>query len=256
MINIDKYSYASKLRKVDPIQKFIFTALTLSVCLWADLSLISIAVCFIMVYVTVIAGGTPLRFFIKLLLVPMSFLVIGVSTLAVNISANSNIFLISIPIGHSWIGISRFGVYEAGNLFFKTFGAISCLYFLSLTTPIVDILSVFRRLKVPKLMIELMSLVYRFIFVLLDTAHTMFTAQDSRLGYVNLATGYRSLGLLASRLFIQSYKRSNDIFTALEARGYDGELNVAEGIFQRSYKIYIMTAIVNGILILAALYMK
>lgn len=256
MINIDKYAYSSKLRKVEPMQKFIFAALTLSICLWADVSVISISVFCIMMLVTVMVGGTPLGFFIKLLLVPMSFLVIGVFTIAVNISTDSSIFLISIPTGDIRIGISGIGLYKAGNIFFKALGSISCLYFLSLTTNIVDLLTVFRKLKVPNLMIEMMSLIYRFIFVLLDTAHTMFIAQNSRLGYGNLPTGYRSLGLLASTLFIRAYKRSNDIFTALEARGYDGELNIVEGVFEKSGKIYIMAAIVNSILILVALYVK
>lgn len=256
MINIDKYAYSSKLRKVDPMEKFIFAVLTLAVCLWADISVISIAVFCIMTLVTVVAGGIPPRFFMKLLMVPMSFLVIGVFTIAVNISTDSSIFMIFIPISDLWIGISRIGLYKAGNLFFKALGTISCLYFLSLTTNIVDLLAVFRKLNVPSLMIEMMSLTYRFIFVLLDTAHTMLIAQNSRLGYENPKTGYRSLGLLASTLFIRAYKRSNDIFTALEARGYNGELNVVVGIFEKSGKIYIMTAIVNSILILVALYVK
>lgn len=256
MINIDKYAYNSKLKNIEPMEKFVFSILTLFVCLWADLSVISIFVLFVMGWVTVFKGGIPFPFFAKLLLLPMSFLIIGVITIAVNISSNTEIFLSYIPIGGTFIGISLTGLSEAVHLFLKSMGAVSCLYYLSLTTPMVDILSVFRRLKIPKLIIELMSLIYRFIFVLIETADTMFIAQDSRLGYRSLSSSYRSLGALASTLFIRAYKRSDELYTALEARGYDGELNVLEEKFEKSRLGYIAPIIINIFLIVTTLLLK
>lgn len=256
MINIDKYAYASNLNRIDPMQKFVFAILTLGVCLWADTLVISLAVFFIMGWVTIRSGGTPLSVFLKLLLVPLSFLLIGILTIAINMSNNPQSFFFSIPIAGSWIGLSRVGVVRAGQLFFRVLGSVSCLYFLSLSTPMVDLLSVFRKLKMPKLLVEMMGLIYRFIFVLLDTAETMLTAQNSRLGYINWSTGYRSLGALASTLFIRTYKRSNDLFTALESRGYDGDLNVLEEPFEKSRKLVITTVAVNTILVSVALLLK
>lgn len=256
MINIDTYAYASRLKNIDPMQKFVFALLTLGVCLWADTLVISLAVICVMGWMTIRSGGTPLAFFLKLLLVPMAFLVIGVFTIAINFSSNPQGFLFSVPIAGLWIGVSEVGMYEAGRLFFRVLGSVSCLYFLSLSTPMVDLLAVLRRLKVPKLMVEMMGLVYRFIFILLDTADTMFIAQNSRLGYRNLSTGYRSLGALASTLFIRAYKRSNDLFTSLEARGYDGDLNVFEEPYANSRKIYSVAVIINTILVFVALSLK
>lgn len=256
MINIDKFAYSSRLRRVEPMEKFIFSMLTLAVCLWADLWVVSIIVSVVMMWAAVRRGGTPFTFYMKLLLVPMTFLIIGVVTIAVNLSSAESGFLLAFPVGGKWLGVSRAGLYEAGGLFLKTLGAVSCLYFLSLTTPLVDILSVLKRLKVPTLMIELMSLIYRFIFVLMDTASVMITAQHSRLGYINLASGYRSLALLASTLFIRAYKRSSELYDSLEARGYDGELNVIEESFDRSNKLYAAAVALNIVLILAALFIK
>jgi len=54
----------------------------------------------------------------------------------------------------------------------------------------------------------------------------MRTAQESRLGYVNSRRGLASAGILASQLFVDSYRRSRRLQTALESRGYDGELRV------------------------------
>lgn len=256
MINIDNYAYTSKLKHIDPMQKFVFALLTLGVCLWANSVLISIFVILIMGWVTICKGGTPLSLFIKLMLVPMSFLIIGVMTIAISASENQSVFLYSVSVAGTHIGVSQVGIQNAMRLFFKALGAVSCLYYLSLSTPMVDLMVVLRRLKVPKLFVELMGLIYRYIFVLLETADTMVTAQNSRLGYSSLTTGYRSLGTLVSTLFIRAYKRSDELYTALEARGYEDELNVLEEPFETYWKDYIPPAAINLFLILAALFLR
>jgi len=91
-----------------------------------------------------------------------------------------------------------------------------------------NILLALKKLKVPVLFIELMSLVYYFIFILLNTSANIIVSQNSRLGYLNLKSSIKSVALLCSNLFIKSYKRSFDTFTALESRGYNGYLNVIE----------------------------
>ena len=84
MFNIDKYAYASKLKKIDPMGKFLFSIITLGVCLWANNLIISIAVLFIMGYSTIKIGGTPIKVFFKLMLIPLAFLIIGVLTITIN----------------------------------------------------------------------------------------------------------------------------------------------------------------------------
>ena len=256
MINIDKYAYLSKLKQTAPMKKLVFSLLTLGVCIWADSVAISIPVLLIMGWCTVARGGTPLALFIKLMLVPVSFLVIGVLTIGINVSENKDVFLFSVYSFGTYIGVSSSSIHNAVRLFSKALGAVSCLYFLSLTTPMIDLLSALRRLKMPRLMVELMGLVYRFIFVFLETADTMATAQNSRLGYSGLASGYRSLAGLASTLFIRAYKRSDELYTALEARGYDGELNVLEEKFETHWTEYIPPVALNLLLVLIALFLK
>lgn len=256
MINIDKYAYISRLKQTDPMQKLLFALLTLGICLWANSVTISIIVLLMMGGVTVCKGGTPFSLFVKLLLVPMSFLILGVLTIAVNVSENRGVFLFSVPVMESHIGVSLQGLQNAVRLFFKALGAVSCLYYLSLSTPMVDLLAALRRLKVSKLLVELMGLIYRFIFVLLETADTMITAQNSRLGYSSISSGYRSLAAVASTLFIRAYKRSDELYTALEAKGYDGELNVLEEPFQTHWTEYIAPVLINLLLILATLILK
>lgn len=256
MLNTDTYAYASRLKTIDPMQKFIVAFLTLGVCLWADQLFVSIAVIVFMSGVAIFFGGAPLSVWLKLMIIPMSFLMIGIFTIAVNISRDVYSFLWAYSIAGYWVGISENGIREGVNLFFRVLGSVSCLYFLSLSTPMVDLLSVLRRLRLPKLMVEMMGLIYRFIFVLLETAGTMLTAQNSRLGYVNLKTGYRSMGSLVSVLFIRAYKRSNELYTSLEARGYDGEIKVLEESYENNRNLVLLAVVINGAFVFLTLFLK
>ena len=75
-------------------------------------------------------------------------------------------------------------------------------------------------------MVELMLLIYRFIFVLTDCAGSISVSQQSRLGNRNYRTSLHSFGALASCLFIRSIRRSEALFDAMESRCYDGEIRV------------------------------
>lgn len=238
------------------MQKFVFAVLTLGVCLWANAVPISMGVVLMMGWVIVCKGGTPFPVFMRLLLIPLSFLLISILTIAVNAADTPDSFIFSITIGGAYIGVSQAGIENSARLFFKALGAVSCLYYLSLSTPVVDLLAVLRKLKVPKLMVELMGLVYRFIFVLLETADTIMTAQNSRLGYSSLASGYRSLGALAATLFIRAYTRSEALYTALEARGYEGELNVLEENYPTPWPAYMATVLINLVFVLGTLLLR
>ena len=81
-------------------------------------------------------------------------------------------------------------------------------------------------MRLPALLIELMMLIYRFIFLLLETASAIMTAQESRLGNRDYRTKIRSFGAMASALFVQSIRRSNALYDALESRCYDGTIRV------------------------------
>jgi cobalt/nickel transport system permease protein len=110
--------------------------------------------------------------------------------------------------------------------------------FLALTTPLVDLVDLLRRLRCPLLLIDLMTLIYRYVFVLLESLDQMYTAQSSRLGYVNFRRGITSAGLLGSQLFIDAYRRSQRLQVALESRGYSGELKVLPTTYQYDRRLW------------------
>jgi len=252
LVNIDRYAYASRLKEIDPVQKVFFGVLTLGVCLWADSILVSLCVLLVMTGQSVVKGKIPLGDYLKLMGIPMSFLLLGVLAVAVEVTGNPQNMSAYLPFFGGYLGVSHMGLMVATGLFFRALGAVSCLYYVSLNTPMVDILSALKKLKCPQLFIELMLLIYRFIFVLMETAETMKIAQNARLGYVNVFVAYRSLGTLASTLFVRAYKRSEEMFTALEARGYTGEIHVLEETKEAHRQGYLMAVAINALLIVLA----
>ena len=256
MINIDTLAYSSKLKHKNPMEKIFLALLTMGVCLWADSIVVSLIVLSIMTWLTVCKGKTPLKIYSKLLLIPITFLSLGTLAIAVEINSYPQEMILSVGLLGMVIGISETGILSAVKVFLRALAAVSCLYYLSLSTPMSELLSALRKLKIPSLLLDLMNLVYRMIFIFLETVAVIHTAQKSRLGYVNLIASYRSLAGLVSSLFAQAYKKSDEMFTALEARGYRGEIHVLELPYENDRTSYIKAVIFNLLLIISVLFLN
>ena len=225
MIVIDKLCYRSRLRYVNASEKFLYTVVTLVICVAGRSPAAAAAAFAVNGILTVRKGGIPLSRYIKLLMVPLAFLILGSAAVIVNIS-KTPLDAFAFPVGDWYITGSRDSVTDGALLWAVALSAVSCLYFLSLNTTMTDILEVLRKLHVPALLIELMLLIYRFIFVLLETASAITTAQKSRLGNRDYRTKVRAFGSMCSALFIQAFRRANALYDAMESRCYDGGVRV------------------------------
>lgn len=254
MFSIDKFAYISGLKKINPTEKFLFGIITMFLCIGLNNIFDSIAILIIMSSVTIIKGKIPFKSYMKFMTLPMTFLLIGVITIAINVIDSGQVTILSFKLFNLTLGCTKESIEISSKLFLKSLASVSCLYFITLSTPIFEILVVLKKFKLPKLFIELMGLVYRFIFVLLETANMIFISQDSRLGYSNIKIGYKSLGKLVSALFISAYKRSQDIYTAMESRGYYGEINLLDEEYPYSYKRILLMSIIEIILIIISFW--
>ena len=135
---------------------------------------------------------------------------------------------IVVAFDFTMAGITYTGhsLFYALRLVLVSLAAVSCLYFLTLTTPTLDMLGLLKKIRCPWIVIELMVLIYRFIFVLLDIAFAITTAQNCRLGNRNVRTGLRSMGQMLARVLILAMHKTTVLFDAMEARCYDGKMQV------------------------------
>ncbi len=136
MISIDKLAYISKLKKVNPMEKFIFAMITLIICITLNNIIDSIAILLLMSFITVALGKIPFKTYIELMSLPLVFLIVGILTIAINVTGNSNDLIFSFNIFNIKFGCTYESMLTATRLFFKSLGSVSCLYFLTLTTPV------------------------------------------------------------------------------------------------------------------------
>jgi len=240
VINIDSYAYNNNLKAVHPVEKSLFSMLTMVVCLASPTVITPLIVLMMMAGGIIFGAGIPARVFIKLMLVPFSFLLISVLTIAFSISTTSSGFWIAQTIHGLTIGIHYPDLITAVHLFLKSLGAVSCLYFLALTTPITELITVLNKMKVPVIITELMVLIYRFIFVFMETATSINRAQSSRLGYVTMKSSFRSMSCLFSALLGKVFVKSQELYNAMAARCYTGEIKVLTKRHPISLRNYII----------------
>ena len=225
MITIDKLCYHSRLRYENAGEKFAFAVITLLICVMSRSAAVAGIVLAVTGVLTVWKGGIPFFRYLRFLTVPLTFLFLSTLAIMFNIR-HTPLDLFAVSLGSWYLTASTHSFFYALQLILTALSAVSCLYFLAFTTPMPDILEVLRKLHCPRLLIELMLLIYRFIFVLLDIASAISVSQDCRLGNRDYKTALKSFGMLGSVLMIRAVSRSNRLYDAMEARGYDGTIRV------------------------------
>jgi cobalt/nickel transport system permease protein len=151
--------------------------------------------------------------------------------------------------------IYRDGIQLGFLVFSRMLGAFSCLVFLSFTTPMTELFSIFYRVHIPPIMVELAMLMYRFIFLFLDEAEKMHQAQKTRMGYSDWRNSLRCLGMLGGNLFIRTWFQGEKLHMSMESRGYNGTIKtINKSEFPGSKNIILLVSF--ELLLLAGVYLS
>jgi cobalt/nickel transport system permease protein len=97
------------------------------------------------------------------------------------------------------------------------------------TTSFPDLLHALRHLRVPEVLVSIISFMYRYLFVLVDEALRLLRAREARSalrqgqsGGGSITWRARTAGNMAGQLFLRSFDRSERIFSAMQSRGFSG----------------------------------
>ncbi|MFY1112113.1 MAG: cobalt ECF transporter T component CbiQ [Methanosarcinaceae archaeon] len=227
MTNIlDDYALMSPLRYRNNYLKLTIVAFGLlaGVSAYSPVPPFFIALC--MSFATVFLGKTPLRFYLKLLLAPMGFAVVGVLIIAFFSGTGAELY--SFRLAGYPLAVRTDGLELAMLVLSRSVSGMCCLYFLALTTPMIELFSVLKKSRLPESVVELSMLIYRYIFVFLDMAVQIKFAQTVRLGYGDFKKSFRSFGMLGSTLFIRSWDQGEKLFVSMNSRCYDGKMTMFE----------------------------
>jgi cobalt/nickel transport system permease protein len=96
---------------------------------------------------------------------------------------------------------------------------------LVLTTPWTHVLKALRVFRVPVVLVVILGMTHRYIYLLLHTASDYFEARRCRMvGKFNAQAKRQLLAASAGVLFGKSLQLSEDVFDAMQARGFRGEV--------------------------------
>lgn len=224
MLNIDFIASHNALLKIAASQKMTFSIFTLLLVSLLRNNSFSVWALLFMSGVIIFHAKIPFKTYITLLLAPIGFVLAGIIAIVISVT-----FTQSIPasaLWHSPVFTMQFfilpsDILRAITIFCTAISATSCLYFLILTTPMFEISKVLSQLKVPTIVIELIELMYRFIFLFLQTVLQLYTAQNARLGYLSYKKSFQSLSLLISALFRTIFFRYQAMSDAMAARNIE-----------------------------------
>ena len=111
----------------------------------------------------------------------------------------------------------------------KSWVSVQAALLLAFTTPFHDLVDALRQLRLPTIMVAIVSFMYRYLSVLGGEATRMARARASRSadpggrGGGSVIWRARVTGSMVGSLFLRSYERSERIYAAMQARGFEGE---------------------------------
>ena len=135
--------------------------------------------------------------------------------------------------------------------------SVTAAALLTATTPFPEVIRALRSVGVPAVLVSIVAFMYRYVFVLVDEAQRLLRARAARSAGVGAGTGgtvawrARVTGGMAGSLFIRSYERSERIYDAMVARGYDGDVRTLRSPTLR--RTDVMVGVVVGAALVAAL---
>lgn len=225
LLTMDVYARRSGLCRENAALKAVGSLFLLFCCIASASPIPPLCLSVFLSVVTVAAGGIKLREYVSLLGLPAVFLLLSVLTLLWDFYRKlPEEAVLSLPIFGGFLAVVPAAQSLGILVLSRTLGAVSCLYFLSLSTPLPELLEVLRRAHVPAVVVELAVLIYRYIFILYAAFRDRKDSAASRLGYRGFKRSLHTTGLIYGGMLADSFRRAGACFDAMESRCYTGQI--------------------------------
>ncbi len=214
---LQNYLYANKLNRVHPVNKTMFLLLFMVFAFLSKSVVFLILHGFSVIAFILFAVKIPRRVLLKMLFLPIGFIIPGVLPLIVE-KANGQ----SLIIWQGW-GLSSGGVHQALFVSARSFALMMSMYWFILVVSVQELVYLLRKIKLPLTFVDIVLLVYRNIFLLLNVSDRIRRTQTCRMGYDGMRNSYRSLITLLGRTLVLSYHQADCQYNSILTRGYQGE---------------------------------
>lgn len=210
------------LQHLDPRVKLVgFFSLILASVL--SRSLVIISAIFAFAILMAMCSRVPLLTLVKRVWLPILIFTTIIGAPALFMTPGQVIY--RFPILN--LGITAQGARSTLFLLARTETAATLSLLLVLCTYWTHLLKALRALRVPAVVVVVLGMTHRYIFLLLETARETFESRRSRI--INSLRGSESRQLAvntAAVLMDRSLQVADDVYMAMQSRGYDGEVRV------------------------------
>lgn len=250
---LDTVAQQSAFRHINPGTKLILALGSLILCLISPSPLVPLLSGVVLSLVLMLPARIPPGFYGKILLGPAVFTGISVGILLFIMGSGDTIWRFT-PVPWITLSVSEGGLTQGILILSRVFGCSVSLFFIVLTTPMTDLFTGMKQARIPVELIDLMMIIYRYIFIVYDLASEIWLSQVMRLGYRRPIEAVRSFSMLCGTLFISSWNAGEDLVHAMDCRCYDGvfpTLEQAESVCIRSLALVLgYLVILAGLLVL------
>jgi len=223
------------LREVNTYLKIITGLGAIILCLVSTSYIPPLFIALVLTGAILILARVDAKTYAELFIVPLWFAVMSVAGIIL-ISGGQDIFWRWDILPSFSLSITRESINQGVFIFCRVIGGMSAICFISLTTPMTDIFTVFRQCRIPEIVIDLMMIIYRTIFIILDQVIQIYHAQVMRLGYSTWRESIHSFASLCGAAFIASWNSGEDLIRAMDARCYNGKFAIMGETRQVEYK--------------------
>ncbi len=239
---LDKYSDRDSLiHRLDPRSKLLATlAFIAAVVLTPAGSWLAYSLYFVIIATLIALSRIPVFYIIRrsLLIIPFVLLVaIFIPFFKEGEVAGSyNLWLWQVSVTHS-------GLQILWNILARAWLSILSLILLTSTTRFKSLLKGLEQLRLPRVIVMLLSFMYRYLFILVDEVMRMRQARDSRNFGGKRLRRIGTVGNMIGTLFIRSYERGERVYAAMMARGFDGHSRTLERLHFSRVDAYFVTGL-------------
>lgn len=133
--------------------------------------------------------------------------------------------------GARTIIVTDAGLVRFASILVRSWLSVQMAILLTAVTRFPDLMHALLHLRVPHILISIIGFMYRYLFVLADEATRLLRAREARSARPVAGGGGGSIkwrasvtGSMIGQLFLRSFERSDRVYNAMVARGYQGQL--------------------------------
>lgn len=161
------------------------------------------------------------------------------------ISVNGNHADPSIWSGHLlWMDLymTEASFNQAWLVLIRAVSGITVMMAFATSTPIPHLSQALRQIRIPSEICEIIVLIYRYAFLLLERMDTMWSAAGSRMGFSGFMNSIKTVASIAVGIFTSSMNLADKAQVSLDCRGYQGYFPIYNRPAKAGVKWVLVTA--------------